>query len=80
MTSGAWSLFHDEPLSGNLSATVEAYDALLASGYCTVKDESMKQASQFIRQNGGCGDESGHRLGQCSHVTVKFRGNIIRSL
>lgn len=42
--SGFWSLFYDEPLSGYLSATVEAYDALLASGYCNVEDESMQQA------------------------------------
>src|SRR3954466_14664476 len=32
--NGAWKLFYDEPM-GNVSATVEAYYALLYSGYYT---------------------------------------------
>lgn len=51
--NGAWSLFHDEPFNGNISLTLEAYNALLASGYCTVEDESMQRARQFIRESGG---------------------------
>ena len=30
--NGAWKLFYDEP-TGNVSATIEAYYALLYSGY-----------------------------------------------
>ncbi len=39
--TGAWALYYDEPLSGNLSATVEAYYALLLSGYYKESDETL---------------------------------------
>lgn len=69
--SGAWSLFHDEPLSGNASATVEAYDALLASGYYTAEDESMQQARQFIRKNGGLA-----RVGTSTRAILACNGQV----
>jgi sporulenol synthase len=50
--NGAWKLFHDEK-EGNLSATVEAYFALLYSGYVNKLSENMKQAKIFIIKHGG---------------------------
>jgi sporulenol synthase len=50
--NGAWKLFHDEE-GGNLSATVEAYYALLFSGYHKKSDENMQAARQFILSRGG---------------------------
>lgn len=50
--NGAWKLFHDEE-GGNLSATIEAYYALLFSGYCKKTDENMQAARQFILSRGG---------------------------
>ncbi|MDQ0272470.1 squalene--hopene cyclase [Cytobacillus purgationiresistens] len=50
--NGAWKLFKDEH-NGNLSATVEAYFALLYSGYISKKDERLKKAKRFILANGG---------------------------
>ncbi|WP_019415281.1 squalene--hopene cyclase [Paenisporosarcina sp. TG20] len=49
--SGAWKLFYDE--DGNVSATIEAYYALLYSGYCSDKDVRMQAARQFIFSKGG---------------------------
>ncbi|WP_017380532.1 squalene--hopene cyclase [Paenisporosarcina sp. TG-14] len=49
--SGAWKLFYDE--DGNVSATIEAYYALLYSGYCSDKEVRMQAARQFILSNGG---------------------------
>ncbi len=49
---GSWKLFHDEE-EGNLSATVEAYYALLYSGYSATSDESMRKAKQYILSKGG---------------------------
>ncbi|MCQ6276313.1 squalene--hopene cyclase [Bacillus sp. V3B] len=57
--NGAWKLFEDEPM-GNLSATVEAYYALLYSGYYTKKDQRLRAAKQFILANGGI--EKAHLL------------------
>jgi sporulenol synthase len=45
--NGAWKLFPDEK-GGNLSATIEAYYALLFSGYYTEDDPDMQAAKQFI--------------------------------
>ncbi|PFH82797.1 prenyltransferase/squalene oxidase repeat-containing protein [Bacillus sp. AFS088145] len=59
--SGSWKLFDDD--SGNLSVTVEAYTALLFSGYIEITDEKMKKAEAFIRQNGGL---------ESVHVSTKF--------
>ncbi|GAA0321868.1 prenyltransferase/squalene oxidase repeat-containing protein [Bacillus carboniphilus] len=50
--NGAWKLFEDEQ-EGNLSLTIDAYYALLYSGYRKKTDEQMKRASQFIRKHGG---------------------------
>jgi sporulenol synthase len=50
--NGAWKLFYDDD-EGNLTATVEAYYALLYSGYQTKKDPNMRLAKQFILKKGG---------------------------
>lgn len=49
--NGAWRLYEDD--AGNLSATVEAYTALLFSGYVNTSDENMKKAEEFILEHGG---------------------------
>ena len=51
--SGAWKLFYDEEDDGNVAATIEAYYALLYSGYCSHDDVRMQIARQFILSNGG---------------------------
>lgn len=50
--NGAWKLYADE-MSGNLSATTEAYTALLFSGYKTKQDPEMQKAESFILTHGG---------------------------
>ncbi|MDD9149174.1 squalene--hopene cyclase [Sporolactobacillus sp. CQH2019] len=50
--NGSWKLFYDET-DGNLSATVEAYTALLYSGYRSKDDDRIQAAKHFIRANGG---------------------------
>lgn len=60
-TNGAWILYDDE--EGNLSATVEAYTALLYSGYVSQSDENMKKAETFIVEHGGL---------EKVHVSTKF--------
>lgn len=50
--NGAWKLFYDEG-DGNISTTVEAYYALLYSGYIEKKNPTMKRAKSFIVKNGG---------------------------
>ncbi|MCC2248768.1 squalene--hopene cyclase [Virgibacillus sp. AGTR] len=50
--NGAWKLFYDEG-PGNLTATVEAYYALLYSGYYTIDDKHIQKARHFIISNGG---------------------------
>ncbi|KXH84170.1 squalene--hopene cyclase [Sporosarcina sp. HYO08] len=50
--NGAWKLFHDED-DGNLSATVEAYYALLYSGYIKKEDSRLLAAKSFIFSKGG---------------------------
>lgn len=50
--NGAWKLYYDEG-EGNITATVEAYYALLFSGYYRKKDLQLKKARQFILKNGG---------------------------
>ncbi|TDF94870.1 squalene--hopene cyclase [Paenibacillus piri] len=51
---GSWKLFPDEE-EGNLSASVEAYYALLYSGYSRTTDEPMRRAKRFIQTKGGLG-------------------------
>lgn len=49
---GTWKLYEDEPV-GNLSATIQAYTALLASGQFLREDVNMRRAEAFIREHGG---------------------------
>lgn len=50
--NGAWKLFYDQA-EGNLTTTLEAYYALLYSGYYSRSDPKLKAAKQFILENGG---------------------------
>ncbi|GGF90186.1 squalene--hopene cyclase [Paenibacillus abyssi] len=50
-SNGAWKLYDDD--EGNLSVTVEAYYALLFSGYSEVTESPMRKAKHFIRSKGG---------------------------
>ncbi|MFS0782669.1 squalene--hopene cyclase [Bacillus sp. 1P06AnD] len=50
--NGSWSIYSDEK-DGNLSATVQAYTALLLSGRFGRQDEEMKRAEFFISEHGG---------------------------
>ncbi|WP_232735640.1 squalene--hopene cyclase [Alteribacter populi] len=50
--NGAWKLFRDEK-EGHLSVTVEAYFALLYSGYVKEHSNNMKRAKAFILKHGG---------------------------
>ncbi|HET7627559.1 MAG TPA: squalene--hopene cyclase [Bacillales bacterium] len=50
--NGTWNNYPDEP-NGNLSATIQAYTALLYTGVCKRSDENMKKAERFIRAEGG---------------------------
>ncbi|ULT59640.1 squalene--hopene cyclase [Neobacillus drentensis] len=52
---GSWKLFHDEK-KGNLTSTVEAYYALLYSGYRNRKDPEIQAARRFILANGGAAE------------------------
>ncbi|MBM7653495.1 squalene--hopene cyclase [Neobacillus cucumis] len=52
---GSWKLFHDEE-KGNLTSTVEAYYALLYSGYRNRKDPEIQTARRFIMANGGAAE------------------------
>ncbi|WP_019638897.1 squalene--hopene cyclase [Paenibacillus fonticola] len=51
---GCWKWFFDEA-EGNLSASVEAYYALLYSGYSQATDEPMQRAKRYILAQGGVG-------------------------
>jgi sporulenol synthase len=50
--NGAWKLFFDEG-EGNVTATLEAYYALLFSGYYSKKDHRLIAAKRFILERGG---------------------------
>lgn len=52
--NGAWKLFYDEE-KGNLSTTVEAYYALLYSGFIDQNNTNMRLARKFIINYGGIG-------------------------
>lgn len=54
---GCWRLYPDEE-EGNLSASIDAYYALLYSGYSTAADESMQRARRYIQSRGGLGKAS----------------------
>lgn len=49
---GSWKLYADEA-GGNLSVTVEAYYALLYSGYSRKTDDRLMRAKRFIVAGGG---------------------------
>jgi len=51
---GCWRLYHDEE-KGSLSASIEAYYALLISGYSSAGDEHMQRAKAYILSRGGIG-------------------------
>ncbi|MFE4712606.1 squalene--hopene cyclase [Paenibacillus sp. NPDC056722] len=51
---GFWRLYPDEE-DGNLSATVEAYYALLYSGYSKITNEPIQRAKRYIQSKGGLG-------------------------
>ncbi|MEK5163416.1 squalene--hopene cyclase [Paenibacillus sp. FSL R5-0527] len=55
---GCWRWFEDER-EGNLSATVEAYYALLFSGYSRPEDEPIRRARNYIQAAGGIGMAGG---------------------
>lgn len=57
--NGSWKLFHDEK-NGNLTATVEAYYALLYSGYRDKGDKELTAARRRILEWGGM--EKSHML------------------
>ncbi|MDF2557648.1 MAG: squalene-hopene cyclase [Bacillales bacterium] len=50
--NGAWKMFYDEG-NGNVSITIEAYYALLYSGYYSKDDTQLLKAKIFIQENGG---------------------------
>lgn len=60
--NGAWKLFYDE-IDGNLTATVEAYYALLYSGYRDQTDTELIAARRRILEWGGI---------EKSHMMAKF--------
>ncbi|MGZ7445117.1 prenyltransferase/squalene oxidase repeat-containing protein [Paenibacillus sp. TH7-28] len=55
---GCWRWYEDER-EGNLSATVEAYYALLCSGYSRPEDEPIRRARRYIQAAGGTGRATG---------------------
>ncbi|GHI01532.1 hypothetical protein AM1BK_50740 [Neobacillus kokaensis] len=55
--NGAWKLFYDEG-EGNLSATLEAYYALIYSGYYSNSEPKLRKAKKFILEHGGLGEVS----------------------
>ncbi|MBY0120458.1 squalene--hopene cyclase [Bacillus sp. S/N-304-OC-R1] len=50
--NGAWKLYFDE-VEGNVSATLEAYYALLYAGKFQETDDRLQLAKEFILKNGG---------------------------
>jgi sporulenol synthase len=69
--NGAWKLFYDEE-DGNLSTTVEAYYALLYSGYSRKTDENMQAAKQFILSKGGIS-----QVGMLTKVMLALTGQYV---
>ncbi|WP_078380421.1 squalene--hopene cyclase [Sutcliffiella halmapala] len=51
-SDGTWKIYHDEQET-NISATIEAYFALLYSGYVTANEPNMQNAKRRIVQMGG---------------------------
>lgn len=50
--TGSWKAYPNEK-DGNVSLTIEAYTALLFSGYKDRQELNMKKARRFIRKHGG---------------------------
>ncbi|PYZ97652.1 squalene--hopene cyclase [Alteribacter lacisalsi] len=69
-TSGSWKLYPDQA-EGHLSATVEAYFALLYSGYVSETAPNMKKARSFIEKNGGL-----HKAGPFTRAMLALNGQI----
>ncbi|MGD8191855.1 squalene--hopene cyclase [Brevibacillus ginsengisoli] len=55
--NGAWKLFYDEG-EGNITATLDAYYALIFSGLYREEDERLRAAKKFILTNGGLSEVS----------------------
>ncbi|TMV49152.1 squalene--hopene cyclase [Paenibacillus mesophilus] len=55
--NGAWKLFYDEG-EGDVTATLEAYYALLFSGLYSKADERLRAALQFLIASGGSSEVS----------------------
>ncbi|MBP1153829.1 MULTISPECIES: squalene--hopene cyclase [unclassified Paenibacillus] len=55
---GYWTWYHDDE-NGHLSATVEAYYALLFSGVAAKTDVVIQKAKRYILRKGGLGNVSG---------------------
>ncbi|WP_349407460.1 squalene--hopene cyclase [Pseudalkalibacillus sp. SCS-8] len=70
---GSWKLFRDQA-EGDLSTTIQAYNALLFSEYIGKDDPPLKKAKQFIIKNGGIG-ESGTFTKILLAVTGQFDWN-----
>ncbi|WCK56816.1 squalene--hopene cyclase [Aneurinibacillus sp. Ricciae_BoGa-3] len=66
--NGAWKLYHDEE-DGNLSATIEAYYALLYSGLRRPMDKNMQAAKAYILSKGGI-----HQAGLLTKTMLALTG------
>jgi sporulenol synthase len=66
--NGTWKLYYDEE-DGNLSATIEAYYALLYSGIRREMDENMQAAKAYILSKGGI-----HKAGLLTKVMLALTG------
>lgn len=67
---GSWKLYRDEQ-EGNVSATVEAYYALLSSGLYNKHDQRMLDAKRFIISAGGL-----HKVGTLTKAMLALTGQI----
>ena len=68
--NGAWKLFHDEE-DGNVSATVEAYYALLYAGLYKKSDTRLMAAKNFILSKGGL-----EKTGMFTQVLLTLTGQM----
>jgi len=83
--NGTWKLFHDEE-RGNLSATVEAYYALLYAGHSRKDEDHMLAARQQILAQGGLSQTSmltklmvslSGQIPWDAHVTIPIEGMLL---
>ncbi|TMW72862.1 terpene cyclase/mutase family protein [Alteribacter natronophilus] len=68
--AGYWKLYPDQE-DGHLSATVEAYFALLYSGHADAGSPNMKKARAFIEKQGGL-----HKTGPFTRAMLALNGQI----